>query len=76
MLVLLGAYCGKAPRNPWSMCQIAIPANSVVFAVLFTFSELNVPFKKVFPDCELGRTWGGVYRFVVRRSREPLVGVS
>jgi hypothetical protein len=55
---------------------MAIAAISVVFAVLFVFRELNVPFMKVSAGWEFGRTWGGVYKFDVRRSREPLVGLS
>ena len=58
------------------MCHIAIPAISVVLAVLLTFSELNVPFKNVSAGCESGRVCCGVYKSDVRRSREQLVGVS
>jgi hypothetical protein len=53
-----------------------MPAISVVFAVLFAFNELKVPFKKLSAGCDFGSTCWGVYRLDVRRSREQLVGVS
>jgi hypothetical protein len=56
----VGPNSGKAPKNPWSICQIAMPAVSVVFAVLLIFNELKVPFKNVSAGCELGCTCSGV----------------
>ena len=58
------------------MCQVAIAAISVVLAVLLAFRELKVPLRNVSAGCEFGTFWPGVYRSKVRRSREPLVGVS
>lgn len=75
--MLLGElYCGNALRKVWSMCQVAIAAISVVLAVLLVFKELKVPFRNVSAGWEFGTLWLGVYRYDVRRSREPLVGVS
>jgi hypothetical protein len=75
-VLLKGLYWGNALRKPWSICQVAMAAVSVVLAVWLLFKELNVPFRNVSAGWEFGTFWLGVYKSRVRRSKEPLVGVS
>lgn len=71
-----GLYSEKLPKKLCSMCQMAMAEISVVLAVKFGFCELKVPLRKVAAGCEAGSFSAGIDTLEVRRSSEPLVGVS